>query len=120
VADFTYVPLATGRFCYTAFVIDAYAGLIPGWECSASKETEFIESALLQAVEYRKRKRHALAGFAVHHSDAGSQYTSVRFTETLMLEGLSPSIVHRLGRRPPADAEQEYWAALSLTREPLR
>jgi transposase InsO family protein len=39
VADFTYVPLVTGQFCYTAFVIDAYAGLIPGWECSASKET---------------------------------------------------------------------------------
>jgi putative transposase len=47
VADFTYVPLATRRFCYSAFVIDAYAGLIPGWEYSASKETEFIETALL-------------------------------------------------------------------------
>jgi hypothetical protein len=34
VADFTYVPLAGGRFAYTAFVIDAFAGLIPGWECS--------------------------------------------------------------------------------------
>jgi putative transposase len=36
VADFTYVPLAGGRFAYTAFVVDAFAGLIPGWECSHS------------------------------------------------------------------------------------
>ena len=36
VADFTYVPMSTGGFGYTAFVIDAYAGLIPGWECSTS------------------------------------------------------------------------------------
>ena len=62
VADFTYVPLVTGRFCYTAFVIDAFAGLIPGWECSGSKETEFIESALRQAMDYRKRKGHVLGG----------------------------------------------------------
>jgi putative transposase len=86
------VPLVTGRFCYTAFVIDAFAGLIPGWECSLSKETGFIESALIQGMDYRKRKGHILAGGAIHHSDAGSQYTSIHFAETLMLEGLRPSI----------------------------
>jgi putative transposase len=46
VADFTYVPLAGGRFAYTAFVIDAFAGLIPGWECSLSKQAAFVESAI--------------------------------------------------------------------------
>jgi transposase InsO family protein len=177
VADFTYVPLAGGRFCYTAFVIDAYAGLIPGWECSASKKSAFIESALRQATEYRRKKGHQIGEDAIHHSDAGSQYTSIHFTETLILEGLKPSIgtvgdaydnalaettiglyktectrddspfrdgpletvadveqitsewvhwyntarlMHRLGRRPPAEAEQDYWAALALTREPSR
>jgi transposase InsO family protein len=49
VADFTYVPLAGGGFGYTAFVIDAFAGYIPGWECSLSKETTFVASALRQA-----------------------------------------------------------------------
>jgi len=92
VADFTYVPLATGRFCYTAFVIDAFAGLIPGWECSASKETQFVESALRQAMEYRKMKGQLLGPGAIRHSGAGSQYTSTHFTETLMLAGLAPSI----------------------------
>lgn len=44
VADYTYVPMVAG-FAYTAFVIDAYAGLIPGWECSLSKETARVERA---------------------------------------------------------------------------
>lgn len=48
VADFTYVRLATGMFVYTAFVIDAYAGRILGWECSTSKHTSFVESAIRQ------------------------------------------------------------------------
>jgi putative transposase len=73
VADFTYVPLATGGFCYTAFVIDAFAGLIVGRECSISKEKTFVESAVRQAAAYRRRQGHPLAGGTVHHSDAGSQ-----------------------------------------------
>ena len=142
-ADFTYVPMVAG-FGYTAFVIDAYAGLIPGWECPFDD--------------------------AIHHSDAGSQYTAIHFTETLMLAGLKPSIgtvgdaldnglaettiglyktecvrdgspfrsgpirtladlenitstwvswynqrrlMHRLGRRPPAEVEAEYYARLA-------
>src|SRR5262252_9370876 len=81
VADFTYVPLETGRFTYTAFVIDAFAGLIPGWECSVSKEAAFVESAIRQATAYRVRHGHPITADAIHHSDAGSQYTSVHFTE---------------------------------------
>jgi transposase InsO family protein len=92
VADFTYVPLAGGGFGYTAFVIDAFAGFIPGWECSLSKHTAFVESALRQATALRARQGHPVGGSTIHHSDAGSQYTAVHFGETLMLEGLRPSI----------------------------
>jgi putative transposase len=55
-ADFTYVPLAGGRFAYTAFVIDAFAGLIPGWECALPKQAAFAESAIRQAAAYRARR----------------------------------------------------------------
>ncbi|WP_429428343.1 IS3 family transposase [Nocardia sp. GAS34] len=91
VADFTYVRLATGAFVYTAFAIDAYAGRILGWECSTSKQTVFVESAIRQAAALRTREGRPLTD-AIHHSDAGSQYTSVKFGETLMLSGLRPSI----------------------------
>ena len=91
VADFTYVKLICGVFVYVAFVIDAYAGTIVGWERSASKQTRFVESAIRQAVALRSRQGHPIDG-AIHHSDAGSQYTSVHFGETLSLSGLRPSI----------------------------
>lgn len=92
VADFTYVPMAiTGGFGYTAFVIDAFAGTITGWECSLSKHTAFVESAVRQAAEYRARAGHPLQA-TVHHSDAGSQYTSVHFGQQLFLAGMVPSI----------------------------
>jgi transposase InsO family protein len=167
VADFTYVPLDGGGFGYTAFVIDAFAGLVAGWECSLSKQTAFVEKAIRQAAALRARQGHPISGQAIHHSDAGSQYTSVRFAQTLMLAGLTGSVgsvgdaydnalaettiglyktecvrpgspfrngpirtladleeitsawvhwynterlMHRLGRRPPAEAEDGYWA----------
>jgi putative transposase len=91
VADFTYVPMTGGRFAYTAFVIDAFAGLIPGWECAMTKHTDLVEAAIRQAATRRRRDGHPLRG-TVHHSDAGSQYTSVHFGQTLFLEGLTPSI----------------------------
>lgn len=91
VADFTYVRLTTGAFVYTAFVIDAYAGRILGWECSTSKHAGFVESAIRQAVALRAREGHPIAG-AIHHSDAGSQYTAVKLGETLTLSDLKPSI----------------------------
>jgi putative transposase len=79
VADFTYVRLATGTFAYTAFVIDAYAGRIMGWECSSSKHTTFVERAIRQAVALRLRDekpqqtKGTKAIQPIHHSDAGSQ-----------------------------------------------
>ena len=62
VADFTYVPLDGGGFGYTALVVDAFAGLIAGWECSLSKETAFVERAVRQAAELRARQGHPLDG----------------------------------------------------------
>jgi len=90
VADFTYVPMTWG-FGYTAFVVDAYAGLIPGWECSLTKDAAFVERAIRHAAAFRTRQGHPFDG-AIHHSDAGSQYTAIHFGETLMLAGLRPSI----------------------------
>ncbi|OBJ83538.1 transposase [Mycobacterium asiaticum] len=167
VADFTYVPMVFG-FGYTAFVVDAYAGLIPGWECSLRKDAGFVERALRHAAAFRARQGHPFDE-AIHHSDAGSQYTAIHYGETLMLEGLIASVgtvgdaldnalgettiglykteciregspfrsgpirtiadleditsawvswynacrlMHRLGRRPPAEAETEYYDRL--------
>jgi transposase InsO family protein len=90
VADFTYVPMATGVFGYTALVIDAYAGLIPGWECSLTKNTAFVERAIRLAAARRVGEGRPLHGDTIHHSDAGSQYTAIHFAETLMLSGLIP------------------------------
>ena len=164
VADFTYVPVLSG-FVYTAFVIDAFAGMICGWQVSGTKHTRFVKQAVADAVQMRARQGHPLAGGTIHHSDAGSQYTSLRFGEQLVLNQLSCSIgsvgdaydnalaettiglyktecirtdspfrrgplqtvadvealtaarvhwynqqrlMHRLGRRPPSQAEAEY------------
>lgn len=92
VADFTYVRLTSGSFVYTAFVIDAYAGRIVGWTCSASKEDRFVRRAIRHAAQLRLNEGNPLSGNTIHHSDAGSQYTSVRLGETLALSGLIPSI----------------------------
>ena len=81
----------TRGFGYTAFVVDAYAGVIPGWECSLVKDTGLVERALRHAVAFRVRQGHPFDD-AIHHSDAGSQYTAIHYGETLMLEGLIPSV----------------------------
>ncbi len=73
VADFTYVRLVSGAFAYTAFVIDAFAGRIVGWECSTSKEDKFVRSAIGQAAGLRAREGRPWGGSTIHHSDAGSQ-----------------------------------------------
>lgn len=91
VADFTYVRMVP-CFAYTAFVIDAFAGTIVGWEVSTSKETAFVERAVNQACMLRAMQGNPLRERTIHHSDAGSQYTALRFGETLFLQGLRPSI----------------------------
>ena len=73
VADFTYVRLASGVFVYTAFAIDAYAGRILGWTCSASKQDHFVRQAIRHAAQLRVSEGNPLVGNTIHHSDAGSQ-----------------------------------------------
>ena len=92
VADFTYVRTWAG-FCYVAFVLDCYAQRIVGWNLSYSKTTALVLDAIrmttwARASEGHPHSRHEL----LHHSDAGSQYTSIKFTEHLDLEGIRPSI----------------------------
>jgi transposase InsO family protein len=77
VVDFTYVPMVTW-FGYTALVVDAYAGLIAGWECSLRKDTGFVEHALRHAVVFRPRQGHPFDD-AIHHSDAGSQGNTLQY-----------------------------------------
>ena len=73
VADFTYVRLADDRFGYTAFVIDAFAGTILGWECSLSRATPFVQRAIAQAAQQlRRASGGSVPAGAIHHSDAGS------------------------------------------------
>jgi transposase InsO family protein len=92
VADFTYVWTLTG-FVYVSFVTDVFSRRILGWRVSTSKTTSLVLSALEQALFTRRRhnSRFTSTGL-VHHSDAGSQYTSITFGEALIDAGISPSI----------------------------
>ena len=90
VADFTYVPTWPGMV-YVAFVIDACSRQILGWRAATTMRTALVLDALEQAIWTRQRgARSSLAGL-VHHHDAGSQYTSIAFTERLAAAGAQPS-----------------------------
>jgi putative transposase len=91
VTDFTYVSTWSG-FTYVAFAIDLYSRMILGWSASTVKDVAFVESCLAMALWRRDHTGRPVPDGMIHHSDAGSQYTSIRFTETLALEGLSASI----------------------------
>jgi putative transposase len=91
VADFTYVPTWTGMV-YVAFVIDAYSRRILGWRAARSMKTTLVLDALEHALWGRRQDgTHDLPGL-VHHTDAGSQYTSIAFTERLAAAGVSGSV----------------------------
>jgi putative transposase len=92
VADFTYVWTLAG-FAYASFVTDVYSRRILGWRVSMSKTTPLVLSALEQALFTRRRTdvRFTSTGL-VFHSDAGSQYTSLAFTEALTEAGIAGSI----------------------------
>jgi len=90
VADYTYVP-AWAAMVYVAFVIDAYSRRILGWRAATSMKTALVLDALEQALWARRRDGRDLAGL-VHHTDAGSQYTSIAFTERLAAAGVSASV----------------------------
>jgi putative transposase len=91
VADITYVALRRGGFAYVAFVIDAFSRVIVGWAVSASLSAELALDALEMAIWSRKDDEGALGGL-VHHSDRGSQYTSVRYSQRLEGSGVAPSV----------------------------
>ncbi len=91
VADFTYVATWAG-VVYVAFVIDAYARRILGWRAATSMRTQLVLDALEQAVWVRRREDVTTLSGLVHHTDAGSQYTSIAFTERLAAVGVTPSI----------------------------
>ena len=86
VSDFTYVATWQG-FVHVAFVIDAFARRIVGWRVSRTAHAGFVLDALEQAVHQRRPG----AGL-VHHSDRGSQYLSIRYTERLAEAGIEPSV----------------------------
>lgn len=92
VADFTYVWTLAG-FAYVSFVTDVYSRRILGWRVSMSKTTPLVLSALEQALFTRRRTdvRFTSTGL-VFHSDAGSQYTSIAFTEALRDANIAGSI----------------------------
>jgi putative transposase len=91
VADFTYVPAWTGMVC-VAFVIDAYSRRILGWRAAASMTTALVLDALEQALWTRRRDGAGDLAGLVHHTDAGSQYTSIAFTGRLAKAGVSGSV----------------------------
>ncbi|ELJ5672096.1 IS3 family transposase [Escherichia coli] len=84
VADFTYVSTWQG-VVYVAFIIDVFAGYIVGWRVSSSMETTFVLDALEQALWARRPSG------TVHHSDKGSQYVSLAYTQRLKEAGLLAS-----------------------------
>lgn len=88
VSDFTYVATWRG-FVYVAFVIDTFARRIVGWRVSRTAHADFVLDALEQALHDR---RPFAGGDLVHHSDRGSQYVSIRYTERLAEAGIEPSV----------------------------
>ena len=88
VSDFTYVSTWQG-WLYVAFVIDVYARRIVGWRVSSSMHTDFVLDALEQALYARQPERD---GALTHHSDRGSQYVSIRYSERLAEAGIEPSV----------------------------
>jgi putative transposase len=87
-SDFTYVATWSG-FVYVGFVIDAYARRIVGWRVSRTAHAGFVLDALEQALHERRPIR---GEGLVHHSDRGSQYVSIKYTDRLAVAGIEPSV----------------------------
>lgn len=87
-SDFTYVATWTG-FVYVAFVIDVFTQYIVSWRVSRTVHANFVLDALEQAIHAR-----CLSGSSglVHHSDRGSQYVAIRYTDRLAEAGIEPSV----------------------------
>lgn len=89
VADITYVAAWTG-FVYVAFVIDVFSRRIVGWRVASSVKTDLVLDALDQALWARSDPKGL-----IHHSDRGSQYLSIRYSERLAEAGIEPSVGSR-------------------------
>lgn len=94
VADFSYVWTLAG-FVYVAFVVDVYSRRLLGWRVATTKQTTLVTDALRHALQVRHRDP-GVTGWTgnglIHHSDAGSQYTSIAFTAELLEAGIAGSI----------------------------
>ncbi len=86
VADITYVATWSGVI-YVAFVVDVFSRYIVGWRVSRSMHTELVLDALEQAIWARRETKNL-----IHHSDRGSQYLSIRYTERLAEAGIESSV----------------------------
>ena len=91
VSDFTYVSTWQG-WLYVAFIVDVFARRIVGWKVSSSMHTDFVLDALEQALYARQPTK---ADSLTHHSDRGSQYLSIRYTQRLLQAGIEPSVGSR-------------------------
>jgi len=91
VTDFTYCRTWSG-FVYVAFVIDCFSRAIVGWHATQVKNTAMVTTALKMALWRRDHEGRQIGDGLIHHSDAGSQYTSIAFAETLGIEGIAASI----------------------------
>ena len=91
VADFTYVATWSG-VCYVAFAIDAFSRRIVGWKADTTMKTSLVLDTLEMALWARDHHGRPVDEGLVHHSDAGSQYTSFAFTRRLLDAGADPSV----------------------------
>ena len=92
VMDFTYVRTWAG-FVYVAFIVDVFAQKIVAWNIGSTKAVELVDTPLRMALWQRDREGHPVVpGELIGHADAGSQYTSITFTDHLADEGIRPSI----------------------------
>ncbi|MGW7440218.1 IS3 family transposase [Streptomyces sp. NPDC054849] len=92
ITDFTYVRTYQS-FTYVAFIVDCFSQKIVSWHASVRKDVELVDVPLRMALWRRGHEGNPVPrGQLIHHSDAGSQYTSVRFTEHLHIQGIRPSI----------------------------
>lgn len=92
VMDFTYVRTWAG-FVYVSFIVDVFAQKVLAWHCSTTKDVELVMVPLRMATWQRQREGHpVLPGELIGHSDAGSQYTSITFTDHLDLAEIRPSV----------------------------
>jgi putative transposase len=91
VADFTEVVTWAG-VVYVAFIVDVYSRAIVGWAAATNKAAPLVVAALKMAIWRRDHDGHAVQKGLIHHSDAGSQYTSTRFVGNLRIDGIDASI----------------------------